>query len=283
MVNWALMFVTLGLTLYFEKSDNLAAAYGIAVSLTMLATTGLLYFAMRELWQWGRLPCMLICGTFFVIDASFSLANSMKILEGGWVPLALAWTIWTVMLVWHKGVLAVGAQIESQAMPIAAFMADVKAQGVPRVPGTAVFLTRASIETPPVLRWHVKHNRALHEHLVALTIKTEAVPYIDPENRMKADELVPNFWRIIASYGFMERPNVPELLNKALNEHGCTVNLADVTYYIGHETIGHAAQGGLPTWQEEFFAFMLRNSAHMTRFFSIPVQNVVEIGRQVEI
>jgi KUP system potassium uptake protein len=207
----------------------------------------------------------------------------MKILEGGWVPLALAWLIWTVMLVWHKGVAAIADRIAATAIPVNAFMAEVEAKGVPRVPGTAVFLTRMTADTPLVLRWHVKHNRALHQHLIALTVKTEDVPWVDPDSRLALIQLAPSFWRIRASYGFMERPNVPELLEHA-RQHGCTVPLDDITYYMGHETITHRADGkGLPVWQEELFAFMLRNSAHMTRFFQIPTESVVEIGRQVEI
>ena len=282
-VNWLLMLVTVGLTLFFKKSDNLASAYGIAVSVTMLATTVLLYFAMREIWQWSLVQAAFVAGTFFVIDLAFTVANSMKVLEGGWVPLALAWVIWTVMLIWHKGVGAITKRLASQALSVADFMRDIEERQVPRVPGTAVFLTRMSSDTPPVLRWHVKHNRALHRHLIALTVVTEAVPWIAAETRLQVDLLATDFWRIRASYGFMERPNVPELLERARG-HGCTLPLDDITYYIGHETITHCEDGsGLPAWQEEFFAFMLRNSAHMTRFFQIPTQSVVEIGRQVEI
>jgi KUP system potassium uptake protein len=168
-------------------------------------------------------------------------------------------------------------------MPIADFMRDVAARNIPRVPGTAIFLTRTTVQTPPVLRWHIKHNRALHEHVIALTVNTEAVPYLADDSRIAIAEMYPGVWRINASYGFMERPNVPKLIaeSKVL---GCTVPVDDTTYYVGHETITHRTDGGgLPTWQEEFFAFMLRNSAHMTRFFQIPTESVVEIGRQVEI
>ena len=282
-VNWLLMAVTIGLTLFFRKSDNLAAAYGIAVSVTMLATTVLLFFAMREIWKWSLPAAGAVAGAFFIVDASFTIANSLKILEGGWVPLALAWMIWTVMLIWHKGVHAITRRLAATALSVDAFMSDVAKRRIPRVPGTAVFLTRMGTDTPPVLRWHVKHNRALHEHLVALTIATAAVPWIDPASRLSATALAPGFWRIRASFGFMERPHVPELLSNARG-HGCPLPLDDLTYYVGHETITHREDGsGLPVWQEEFFAFMLRNSAHMTRFFQIPTEQVVEIGRQVEI
>jgi KUP system potassium uptake protein len=282
-VNWGLMLVTLALTLGFQKSDNLAAAYGIAVSMTMMLTSALMYIAMREIWGWSLWRAGLLAGFFLIVDAAFTLANSMKILEGGWVPLALAWTIWTIMLVWHKGIEAISAGIEKNAIPIADFIAKVTKDGIPRVPGTAVFMTRTTVQTPPVLRWHVKHNRALHKHIIALTIHTESVPWIEPATRLAVAELSPDVWRITASYGFMERPDVPELLRQAC-ANGCKTPVDDLTYYIGHETITHRADGkGLPGWQEEFFAFMLRNSAHMIRFFQIPVDQVVEIGRQIEI
>ncbi len=281
-VNWLLMLVTLGLTLGFRKSDNLAAAYGIAVSLTMLLTTILLFFAMRDIWGWGLAQSAGVAGLFFIVDASFVIANATKILEGGWVPLLLAFAVWGLMEIWHRGMAAVGRRLAEYAVPVGDFLGDIKARGIPRVPGTAVFLTRAKDDTPPVLRWHVKHNRALHENVVALTVRIAAVPWVADAERVTVSPLGPNFWRLTALYGFVERPDIPALLNAA-RAHGCTLPLDDVTYYVGHETISHRADGGIPAWQEAMFAFMLRNSTHVTQFFHIPKECVVELGRQIEI
>ncbi len=282
-VNWLLMLVTIGLALAFRKSDNLAAAYGIAVSLTMLLTTVLLFIAMREIWKWSLPLAGLVAGCFFVIDAGFVASNSMKILEGGWVPLVLAAIVWGLMDIWHRGTVAVTRSLGDRATPIPEFLADVAARGIPRVPGSAVFLTRAIADTPPVMVWHVRHNRALHRNLIAITCVTQSVPYIDASHRVELQVVAPEFWRLIARYGFMERPDIPALLDAA-RTHGCTLPLDDVTYYVGHESVVHRTLGkAMPMWQELIYAFMLRNAPTVASFFRLPRDGVVEIGRIVEV
>jgi KUP system potassium uptake protein len=282
-VNWLLMLVTIGLTLAFGKSDNLAAAYGIAVSLTMLLTTVLLFIAMREIWHWPLIAAAPVAAFFLVVDGGFVVANGMKFFEGGWVPLLLAVLVWSAMAIWHRGMDAVSASLHALAVPIDEFLADIAARGVPRVPGTAVFLTRALHNTPPVMLWHVRHNRALHQNLIAITATTESTPFVDPASRVAVEPIGPGFWRMTARYGFMERPDIPLLLQQG-REHGCTLPLDDVTYYVGHETVLHRLDGhGIPAWMEEIFSFMMRNSATVASFFRLPREGVVEIGRQVEI
>jgi KUP system potassium uptake protein len=282
-VNWLLMLVTLGLTLAFGKSDNLAAAYGIAVSLTMMLTTILLFIAMREIWHWPLALALPVAGCFLVIDAGFVASNGMKIAEGGWVPLLLAVLVWGVMAIWHRGTQAVVASLHDRAVKLPDFLADIAERSIPRVPGTAVFLTRATENTPPVMLWHVKHNRALHQHLVAITCLTEAIPYVEPRRRMELRQITPDFWRIIAHYGFMERPDIPALLSQS-HDDGCTLPVDDITYYVGHETVMHRARGkAMPLWQEFIFAFMVRNATTAAGFFSLPRDGVVEIGRIVEV
>jgi KUP system potassium uptake protein len=172
------MIVTLGLTIGFGKSDNLAAAYGIAVSATMLMTSALLFIAMRKIWRWTLPTAAAVAGAFFVVDAAFLAANLAKIANGGYVPLLLAATVYGVMLVWHVGAQAVAARLQETVMPIATFMARIAEGKIPRVPGTAVFLTRTERDAPPVMVWHLKHNRALHERLFVLTVMIEAVPWL---------------------------------------------------------------------------------------------------------
>ena len=282
-VNWLLMIVTVGLTVGFGKSDNLAAAYGIAVSLTMLMTSALLFIAMREIWQWNLFAAGFVAGCFLLVDGAFFLANLTKIAEGGYVPLILAVSVYSLMWIWHRGAAAVAMRLRDSLIPVPEFLKRISAENVPRVPGTAVFLTRAERDTPPVLVWHIKHNRALHEHVLVLRVAIQSVPWVSPRDRLTIAEVAPGFWRADARYGFMERPHIPELLadSKSL---GCTVDLDDVTYYVGHETVVSREEGdGLPAWQEKFFAVMERNAVHVSDFFSLPNDQVVEIGRQVAI
>jgi KUP system potassium uptake protein len=282
-VNWLLMIVTVGLTIGFRKSDNLAAAYGIAVSATMLMTSALLFIAMREVWQWSLLTAGAVAGTFLTVDTAFFAANLTKVAEGGYVPLLLAGCVYFIMVMWHVGAVAVAKRLRERVMPIKKFMANVEQDHIPRVPGTAVFLTRAPKDAPPVLVWHLKHNRSLHEHLFILTVIIQPIPWIRNAERLAVEEIAPDLWRLSARYGFMERPDIPALLKQA-HARGCTADLSDVTYYVGHETVVHREDGkALPRWIEALFALMQRNSVHVSDFFRIPPDNVVEIGRQISI
>ena len=282
-VNWLLMIVTVGLTIGFGKSDNLAAAYGIAVSLTMLMTSALLFIAMREIWGWSMLAAGSVAACFLVVDSAFFLANLTKIAEGGYVPLLLAISVYGVMWIWHRGAAAISVRMHEALIPVPEFMARIAAKNIPRVPGTAVFLTRTEQDTPPVMVWHVRHNRALHEHVFVLRVEIQSVPWVSSRNRIAISEVAPNFWRADARFGFMERPHIPELLTTS-KSLGCTVDLGDVTYYVGHETVVGREDGlGMPAWQERFFAVMERNAVHVSDFFSLPNDQVVEIGRQVSI
>ena len=162
-------------------------------------------------------------------------------------------------------------------------MAKIGQEGIPRVPGTAVFLTRTERDVPPVMVWHVNHNRALHRKLLVLTVTTQSVPWVKDTERLTFEEIAANFWRAAARYGFMERPDIPALLEQA-HGLGCTIDLSDVTYYVGHETVvPDEHDKALPRLAEALFAFMQRNSAHLTESLRLPMDAVVEIGRQVSI
>jgi KUP system potassium uptake protein len=282
-VNWLLMLVTVALTIGFGKSDNLAAAYGIAVSATMLMTSALLLIAMREIWQWSLPLSIGVAGFFLIVDSAFFISNTLKIVDGGYVPLLLAGGIYLLMYIWHRGAGAVSAYLHENLTPFDTFLAELERNHIPRVPGTAVFLTRAVRDTPPVMTWHVRHNRALQQHVLAVTAQIQPVPWIAESERVNVSPMGPGFWRVVARYGFMERPNIPKLLSE-LPPHGCTIDLADVTYFVGHETLTRRTDGrGLPHWQEALFATMERNAAHVTDFFSLPGDQVVEIGRLIAI
>jgi len=217
------------------------------------------------------------------IDAAYFGANVVKVREGGWVPLLLAVLVYGVMLIWHRGSQAVARALRERLVPVPKFLADVEAKHIPRVPGTAVFITRTSRDTPPVMTWHVNKNRALHEKLFILTVLTESIPWVAESERLTITELAPNFWRATARYGFMERPDIPELLERA-PALGCALQLDDITYYVGHETIVPAEDGhGLAKWEEALYAAMARNAAHVSDFFRLPADSVMEIGRQIAI
>ena len=282
-VNWTLMVVTCGLALAFGKSDNLAAAYGIAVSATMLATSALLFIAMREIWGWGIIRAGGIAGAFIIVDLTFFAANFSKIASGGYVPLLLAGFAYGIMLIWHRGAKEVSARLQEAVIPIGTFKADIEQRQIPRVPGTAVFLTRTKQDVPPLMVWHLNHSRALHQRLFALTVDTESVPWVNDAGRLAITEVAPLFWRASARYGFMERPDIPALLGQA-HAGGCGIDLSDITFYVGHETILSRDDGqGLPKWIAACFVLMQRNSTHLGEYFRLPSDAVVEIGRQISI
>jgi len=282
-VNWLLMIVTIGITIFFGSSDRLAAAYGIAVSLTMLLTTSLLFVTAREIWKWKLPVIIVVIGAFFCIDATFFSANLVKFVDGGWVPLLLAAGVYTIMWTWQCGSLALLKQIRFMTVPVKDFMTRLKVSAIPRVPGTAVFFTKTTEQTPPIINWQVTFNKALHEHVVAVSILISHKPLVDEENRFKIETLAPNFWRLVANYGFMEKLDIPLLLRE-VQKKGCEIDLKDITYYVGRETILHCSKNtGLPLWQEKIFAFLQRNSTHIHEYLNLPLKSVVEIGREIEI
>jgi KUP system potassium uptake protein len=285
-VNWLLAAATVGLTLLFKKSDNLASAYGIAVSATMLMTSVLLVIALREWRRWSWPAAIAVAGALVCVDLAFFSANLVKLLEGGYVPLLIATLVYGVMLIWHRGSRAVAEAISESLTPIGDFLAEIEAKHVPRVPGTAVFITRMRRiqDTPAVMKWHVKKNRALHQKVLILTVIIESVAWIKESERLTLTPLAPGVWRAIARYGFMQQPDVPALLVRT-PAFGCDLQLDDVTYYVGRETIVPAEQGKrrLHVWETWMYAAMLRNAAHPSDFFRLPSDAVVEIGRQVAI
>jgi KUP system potassium uptake protein len=282
-VNWLLMIVTVGLILFFGKSDNLAGAYGIAVSATMMLTSGLLFIAMREVWGWNLLASAAVAATFLCIDASFFLANLVKVAQGGYVPLLLAALVYGIMLIWHRGTIRVSERLGEQNIPVDEFMRSIKSQNIPRVPGTGVFLTRTARDAPPVMIWHVKHNRALQENLFVLNAITESVPWVKDSERLRVTEVQPNYWRATARFGFMEKPDIPAVLKQACSQDH-SLNLGDVVYYVGHGTIVPSDdEDGSAKWEDALFIAMERNSVHVSDFFRLPNDSVVLIGRQVAI
>jgi KUP system potassium uptake protein len=280
-VNWLLMIATLGVTITFRRSDNLAAAYGIAVSLTMLLTSVLLFIAMREIWGWSYVKAGAVALLFLVVDFGFFTANLTKVSEGGYVPLLLAAAVYGVMQIWHRGTSAVRARVVADQVPLEEFVKTLASRGIARVPSTAVFLPNG--ETLPILVWHVRKNRSLHEHVLILKLMVTLSPRTKPSERTEVARVADKFWRIEARYGFMERPNVLAILDDC-RTRGVEMNRDDVTFYIGHEAIiPREDRGGIPRWQEAIFAAIARNSVRITDVLKLPADRVVEIGREVAI
>jgi KUP system potassium uptake protein len=282
-VNWLLMAATLLLALGFKTSNSLAAAYGIAVSATMLLTTFLLFIAMREVWQWKLWQALLVAGVFAVIDTGFFSANMLKVEAGGWVPLVMGSAVFAIMLIWHKGYESM-LNVRRKFEPAMAQVLEEVASGrVVRVPGTAVFLTPSDLDVPPVLSWHVMKSRSLHETVFILNVLTELVPYVPMDGRTTVQEIAPRVWRARARYGFMERPDVPFLVQRA-RQYGFPVDPSDVTYYIGRDTVvSREDHKGLPRIIEAIFAFLHRNSAPLADYLRLPRVQVIEIGAEFPI
>jgi KUP system potassium uptake protein len=277
------MIGTLSLAIGFGSSHALAAGYGIAVSTTMVATTILLSIAVREIWA---VPLPLAVGmgiAFGVIDVAFLSANMMKLFDGGWVPLLLGSIVYLAILVWQRGNAAVQEQIDEMEIPIEDIVAQILRGDVRRVPGTAVFVARIARDIPPIVVWHLRHIRSLHETIVIINAVTALVPYVAAKDRLEVREIAPQVWRAHARFGFMEQPDLPALL-EILRVKGCPVDPANATYFIGHETIVSREDGkGLPLLVRNAFAFLKRNSAEAAEYFRLPRDMVVEIGRQFAI
>jgi len=281
-INRLLLGAALVLVLAFRSSSALAAAYGIAVVLTMIITTLLLYSVSRHIWGW-RLPTALaLAGFFLAVDLPFLGANATKIVSGGWFPLAIALGLFLIMTTWQSGRLHLGRLIGEGAFPIASFVEEVARVGPHRVRGAAVVLTSEGSGTPRVLMHHFKHNQVLHETIVLLTVKTDPVPEVPLARRVEVRQLDEGFWRVIAHFGFMEEPNVPEAI-AACAERGLVMPLHRVSYFLGRETLLATGRSPLGRWREKLFILLARNARPAQAFFGIPPNRVIELGAMIEL
>lgn len=281
-VNWALMAGCIALVLGFRSSSNLAAAYGIAVTTTMVITTVLFYGVARYRWQWRPAAALAVCGIFLIPDASFFLANLAKVLHGGWLPLVIAFLIFTLMSTWKTGRKYLGERLRRNAIPLEDFLQAISINPPLRVPGTAVFMSGAADVTPSALLHNLKHNRVLHERCLVLTVLTEEVPHVPEERRWEAKALDAGMYRMTLRYGFMDEPDVPQALSQVRME-GWEFKPMETTYFLGRETLLRSQRLGLAPWRRQLFIWMSRNARSATAFFGLPPNRVVELGMQVEI
>lgn len=280
-INMLLMVTTLLLALFFRTSENLASAYGIAVSLTMTITSLLLFRSMREIWSWSLIRSLYIAGFFLIIDIIFLMSNMNKFVSGGYIPLFLAGVVFSLMLIWHKGNVFLLKITNERMMSIFTFLRLVEEQHIPRVPGSAIFLARYPAGVPSVMKLHVRRNGSLQQKILLLTIHVENIPFVNESDRVTLNELVQGTWRCKACFGFMEHPDIPRLLGRS-EFIQCLDVPERVTYYIGHETlILREKNRHFPEWQRKVFRVMKRNSAHITDYYYLPGEQVVELNRIV--
>ncbi len=283
-INWGLALLVFGLVLAFRSSSNLAVAYGISVSATMLIDTLLLALVARMLWPRARHWIVALCLGFLVVDVAFVAANGAKLLQGAWFPVVLGIVLFTMMRTWRRGRELLNAEIHKEGIRLDTFLPGLMLAPPVRVPGTAVFLTASPDVVPHALLHNLKHNKVLHERNVFLTVETLAVPYAPQEKRLKIEPIAgDDFHRVIIRYGFMETPDVPLALMRSCDQCDLVFNPMDTTYFVSRESIVAARRRGMPVWRDKLFAFLHRNAAPATTFFRIPGNRLVELGAQVEI
>jgi KUP system potassium uptake protein len=277
-VNWALLIGTAALVLGFKSSTNLASAYGIAVSLTMLITAVVAHVVARNVWGWSRLLAWSITGPLLVADVSFFSANALKVADGGWVPLTIGVCILALMTTWKKGRALLGSRLREAMVTVDDFFELMRIARPVRVPGTAIFMSGTTGGVPPALMRNFEHNHAVHEHNVFLTVLTTAAPRVAEETRLTVRDLTHGFVSVEARYGFMEEPDVPAALKRAgLPDY----DPAYATYFFGRETLLADSDVGMWRWRKRLFTVMSQNSERATSFFRIPHNQVVELGAQV--
>jgi KUP system potassium uptake protein len=281
-VNWALMLSTIAIVIGFGSSAALAAAYGIAVTLTMIITAVLLQVVATERWGWSPAVAYAVTGVFLTIDLAFFGANALKISQGGWLPLVIGGLLFTVMTTWKTGRQLVAARLTARAIPIQEFLSTMETARPARVPGTAVFMTAQPQGTPPALAHNLRYNKVLHEHVITLMVTTQPVPHVPADERVVVRPLGQGVFDVVLRYGFMEDPNVPEALARA-REQGLELDTGDITYFLGRETLIVTSAPGMARWRERLFVLMARNAVRATTFFRLPPERVVELGVQVEI
>ncbi|HET6890692.1 MAG TPA: potassium transporter Kup [Pyrinomonadaceae bacterium] len=281
-VNWALMIGCIAIVVGFRTSSNLAAAYGVAVTSTMVITTILFYVVARQLWGWSRFISGALAVFFLVIDLAFFGANIIKVADGGWFPLILAVLVFILMTTWKKGRRILNERIQSEARPLEEFLQEVERRPPTRVLGTAIFMNGNASRTPPALLHNLEHNKVLHQRVLFVTVKTKQVPFVAPEERLAIESLGNGFHRLKVYYGFMEDPDIPKVLN-SVRVPGFAYDPQDTTYFLGRETIIASKRPGMALWRERLFSVISHNATSATAYFCIPPDRVVEMGEQIEI
>ena len=282
LVNWGL-FVAIALAvLLFRSSGNLAAAYGIAVTLDMLITTMLTFFVIRYRWNYPLALCLLTTGFFFIVDMAFFASNLLKLFEGGWFPLLIGGTIFTLMMTWRKGRELLHQRLQADALNLRDFLESAWRHPPTRVPGTAVFLSGEPGTVPHALLHNLKHNKVLHERNIFVTVRNHEVPWVGLDKRVEAESLGGDCWEVIIHYGFKNEPDVPAAL-KQLRTQGCSFDAMSTSYFLSRDVIIPRSNNSMAHWREKLFAQMHKNASRVSDFLRLPSNSVVELGSKIEL
>jgi KUP system potassium uptake protein len=295
--NWALWLGCLTLVVGFRSSSNLAAAYGVAVTGTMLTTTLLLHTVARDQWHWPLWRARALTAVLLAVDLAFFSANVIKVEEGGWFPIVVGVGVYILMTTWNRGRARLQAIVRENTLEMDLFLSDVARRQPPRVPGTAVFLTSNIGGAPPVLLHHLKHNKVLHEKVILMSVVTEEIPLVDDDERVECKELGEGFFKVVAHYGFMESPDIPRALAELGTDSGTgrpvAIKAMETSFFLGRETLivsrnapiqvpSPDSIGRMSMWRKRLFVLMTRNARSATAFFGLPPNRVVELGAQIQ-
>jgi KUP system potassium uptake protein len=283
LVNWMLLFIILCIVVGFKSSENLAAAYGLAVTATMLTTTILVSVVMVNLWGWNRFLVGGMIAVFLAIDIGFFGASLLKIEQGGWLPLCIGGALFFLLMTWYKGRMIVKDRTAADGIPLMPFLQGLLAHPPHRVSGTAIYLTGSDSLVPVSLLHNLKHNKVLHERTIFLNFQTRDIPYVDDAHRLEVKDIGGGLFLVKAAYGFNETPDVKAVLEQITRTHAMTFELMDTSFFMARETVVPTELPGMSVWRERVFAWMHQNAAKPTDFFSIPANRVVELGTKIEI
>jgi KUP system potassium uptake protein len=284
-INWTLCAAVVAAVIGFGSSSQLAGAYGVAVTGTMMVDTLLTFFVIRFGWRYPLWLCLFATGFFLVIDVAFFASTLTKVDDGGWFPLAIGGAMFAVMSTWRRGREILIQRLNATSVPLEPFLKSLFTDPPPRVPGTAVFLTATPDATPHALLHNLNHNKVLHERMVFLTVETRDVPWVQFDERVKCERLGNGCWRVRVRYGFMNRPDVTRALDLC-GPLGLEFDLMQTSFFLSREKLVPAAEGGISSmarWREHMFAAMARNAGNITDYFNIPSNRVVELGTRVEL
>ncbi len=281
-VNWLVMLACLTLVLVFRESSNLAAAYGFAVTATMTITSIMYFQVTRIKWNWPLWQSVALLCLFLFFDGAFLSANMLKVVDGGWITICIASLILVSMITWRDGRALLAKHYELMRLPADVFLRDIAEYSPQRTTGTAVFMSITPEGIPHTLLHHLKHNEALHERVLLFSILSAETPTVSPEERISLEDLGQGFYRVKASYGFMESPNMPEVI-ELVNKQGVLIDIYTTSFFLGRETLFATGTAPMAQWRKRFFIFMSRNAWNATSFFKLPPDRVVELGNQVEL
>lgn len=282
-MNIFLMISCIALVISFGSSTALASAYGIAVTMTMLITTILFYFVARYSWNWSNWIAIPLCGFFGSVEVCFLGANLLKVIHGGWFPLVVGIVLFTIMTTWKRGRKILSERMLEIVTPVTDLLSMVEEKKIPRTEGIAVYMAGQPMFVPSTLTLNLKHYKALHENILIVTVKTEDIPFVDEDKKVSIKGVGQGFFKIQLHYGFMEVPDVPEIL-KTIKLNDKKIPVEEITYFLGQEQlIAKANKKGMALWREKLFAYMSRNSQPASRFFNLPPQQVISIGLIIEL